>query len=109
VAPPPGPEDWDVRFAENDAARGWEELCRQAPGNTLTAWNALRRHPAPLVSSPRHHRLRHQLAMGMVKGRELEHWQLEVTGAGRVWYLVDRETRTIWIDYAAPGHPKATD
>ncbi len=34
--------------------------------------------------------------------------QIEVTGAGRVWYLVDHEKATIWIDYAGPGHPKAT-
>jgi len=45
----------------------------------------------------------------MVKGRTLDRWQIEVTGAGRVWYLVDHESRTIWIDYAGPGHPRATD
>jgi hypothetical protein len=37
------------------------------------------------------------------------HWQIEVTGGGRVWYLVDREKSAIWIYYAGPGHPKATD
>jgi hypothetical protein len=44
----------------------------------------------------------------MLKGRALDHWQIEVTSGGRVWYLVDRESRTIWIGYAGPGHPKAT-
>lgn len=39
----------------------------------------------------------------------LDRWQIEVTGAGRIWYLVDHEKDTIWIDYAEPGHPKATD
>jgi hypothetical protein len=38
----------------------------------------------------------------------MDRWQIEVTGAGRVWYLVDREKATVWIDYAGPGHPKAT-
>jgi hypothetical protein len=65
--------------------------------------------PAPPAFSPRHHRMRHGLATEMVKGRVLDRWQIEVTGAGRVWYLVDEENRTIWIDYAGTGHPKATD
>jgi hypothetical protein len=109
VAPPPGPGDWDVRFKDSDAAKGWEELCRQAPGNTVEAWTTMRRNPAPPTDAPRHHRLYRGLATRVVKGRVLDHWQIEVTGAGRIWYLVDRETATIWIDYAGPGHPKATD
>ncbi|WP_281283299.1 hypothetical protein [Trebonia kvetii] len=44
-----------------------------------------------------------------MKGRALERWQIEVTGAGRVWYLVDHDNRTVWIDHAGPGHPKATE
>lgn len=35
-------------------------------------------------------------------------WQIEVTGAGRIWYLVDPESSTVWIDHAGPGHPRAT-
>jgi hypothetical protein len=108
VAPPPGPDDWDVRFLDNPAAKGWEELCRQAPGNTLAAWTTMRHNPTPPMDAPRHQRLKYDLATGEVKGRVLDHWQIEVTGAGRVWYLVDHETTTIWIDYAGPGHPKAT-
>ena len=108
ASPPPGPGEWDVRFKENDAARGWEELCRQAPGNTLAAWETMRRNPAPPMDSPRHHRLKGSLATAMVKGCALDRWQIEVTGAGRIWYLVDRESSTVWIDYAGPGHPRAT-
>jgi hypothetical protein len=109
VAPPPGPGDWDVRFKESDAAKGWEELCSQAPGNALAAWTTMRQDPVPPMNAPRHHRLKYGLATGEVRGRVLDHWQIEVTGAGRIWYLVDHETRTVWIDYAGPGHPRATD
>jgi hypothetical protein len=49
-----------------------------------------------------------RLATGEMRGRALDHWQIEVTGGGRIWYLVDRESSTVWIDYAGPGHPKAT-
>jgi hypothetical protein len=61
------------------------------------------------MDSPRHHRLKGSLATGVVKGRALDRWQLEVTGAGRIWYLVDAQSNTVWIDHAGPGHPRATD
>ena len=109
MAPPPGPGDWDIRFRNNDAARGWEELCRQAPGNALAAWSAMRRSPTPPTDSKRQHRLHREMGTGVVKGRALDRWQIEVTGGGRVWYLVDADKATIWIDYAGPGHPKATE
>jgi hypothetical protein len=109
VAPPPGPDEWNIRFLENDAAKGWEELCRQAPGNTRAAWMMMYRNPAPPMDAPRHQRLKYKLATGVVKGRALDHWQIEVTGAGRIWYLVDPDTKTVWIDHAGPGHPRATD
>jgi hypothetical protein len=109
AAPPPGAGDWDIRFTDNEAANGWEELCRQAPGNTLAAWTIMRKNPTPPVQSPRHHRLKAALATGLHKGRILDRWQIEVTGAGRIWYLVDSEGATIWIDVARPGHPKATE
>jgi hypothetical protein len=32
-----------------------------------------------------------------------------VTGSGRIWYLLDSERTTIWIDEARLGHPKATE
>ena len=109
VAQPPGPGEWDIRFLDNESAKGWEELCRQAPGNTRDAWAIMRHNPTPPMNAPRHQRLKHGLATGEVKGRVLDHWQIEVTGAGRIWYLVDYEKATIWVDYAGPGHPKATD
>jgi hypothetical protein len=39
----------------------------------------------------------------------LEQWQYEVTGGGRIWYLIDPGKKTIWIRHAGTGHPKATD
>ncbi|MFD7447285.1 hypothetical protein [Streptomyces sp. NPDC059909] len=39
----------------------------------------------------------------------MERWQIEVTAGGRIWYLLDIERRTVWIDCASTGHPKATD
>lgn len=109
VAAPPGPDEWQIRFHTNEAIKGWEELCRQAPANTLAARTIMRRNPAPPMNAPRHHRLSGELATGSVGGRILDRWQIEVTGGGRIWYLVDPDTTTVWMDYAGPGHPTATD
>jgi len=39
----------------------------------------------------------------------MEQWQYEVTGAGRLWYCIDDEQRTVWLIDATVGHPKATE
>jgi len=36
-------------------------------------------------------------------------WQIEVTGGGRIWYLLDTEKRTVWVTFASTAHPKATE
>jgi hypothetical protein len=69
----------------------------------------MRRNPIPRTDSPRHSRLHWDLSTVRVGDKLLDHWQIEVTGGGRVWYLVDPDKTTVWIDYAGPGHPKATE
>ncbi|HUY44547.1 MAG TPA: hypothetical protein VMV92_02285 [Streptosporangiaceae bacterium] len=108
VAPPPRPGEWEIRYLTTGAARGWEDLCRQVPGNTRDAYEVLRANPRPPEDS-RHHRLRYDLATRKVGAQELEQWQIEVTGGGRVWYVVDDEAHTVWLVWAGTGHPKATD
>jgi hypothetical protein len=39
----------------------------------------------------------------------MEQWQYEVTGAGRLWYCIDDEHRTVWLTDAVTGHPKVTE
>jgi hypothetical protein len=39
----------------------------------------------------------------------LPQWQYEVTGGGRVWYLVDDRLRRVYLTYAGTGHPKSTE
>jgi hypothetical protein len=75
AAPPPHPGGYTIRFATNDAAKGWEEL-------------------------------KGQLAVDSYGGKTLPQWQYEVTSGGRIWYLVDHDTRTCWIKEAGSGHPK---
>lgn len=109
AAPPPVGEEFDIRFVNNEAARGWEQLARQAPANLRRAFEAIRAGPRSNAHVDRHHRLKGALGTGTWKGAEFERWQYEVTGGGRIWYLVDDAHRTAWVTYAGTGHPKETD
>jgi hypothetical protein len=109
TAPPPREGEYDIRFADNQVATGWEQLCAQAVGNTRRAGEAITADPRPKPPNERHHQLNHTLATRVYRGRVLEQWQYEVTSGGRIWYLIDDATHTVWLTYAGTGHPKATD
>jgi hypothetical protein len=109
AAPPPIEQEYELRFANTAAAEGWENLARQAPVNLRRAFDAIRAVPRPPGAPDRHHRLKGSLATGSWKGSDYERWQYEVTGGGRIWYLIDDDRRTAWITYAGTGHPKETD
>ncbi|ONM47106.1 hypothetical protein [Nocardia donostiensis] len=109
AAPPAVGTEFDIRFATTDASVGWEHLAQQAGTGLRRAFDAIRAQPRATTNPDRQHRLKGSLGSAVWKGVTLERWQYEVTGAGRIWYLVDDERRTIWISYAGVGHPKATE
>lgn len=53
--------------------------------------------------------LKGKYAQRTVGGTALPQWQHEMTGAGRVWYCVDKKARTVWITKVSLTHPKETD
>ena len=63
----------------------------------------------PQPGDTRHHQLKGELSTDTHGGKVLPQWQYEVTGGGRIWYLVDHETRICWLKLASTGHPKATE
>lgn len=103
----PAENAWHVLFGNNDAAKGWEDLRRHAPGPTRQAWTDMATRPR--FRDHRHSQLRGSLATGTLDGRQYDRWQIEVTGGARVWYLIDDERRTVWLVHAGAGHPKATE
>lgn len=115
VDPPRGRDDaassaegaWDLLFGNNGAAGGWQEVCRHAPGPAHAAW--IHMVTTPRKHDHRHHQLRGHLAVGDQDGRRMERWQIEVTGAGRVWYLIDDELHKVWLVRAGMAHPKETE
>lgn len=69
----------------------------------------MRTAPAPAAQTNRHHQLKGALAYALHDGKQLLCWQIEVTGGGRIWYLIDADRRTVWITEAGTGHPKRTN
>jgi hypothetical protein len=53
--------------------------------------------------------LKGSFAYGTYGGRRLAQWQIEVTGGGRIWYLLDEDKRTVRVQMASTRHPKATE
>ena len=101
------PNPWNFVFLNRKVAVGWRNLLTQVPSSTDRAWVAITSNP--LRTDDRQHQLSGSVAQVRYAGRFLPQWQYEITGGGRVWYLVDEERRTLVMTYAGIGHPKATD
>jgi hypothetical protein len=101
------PRPWSFVFADRATARGWAELVRQAPANADRAWVAITSDPQR--TDHRQHQLKGSLSTASHDGVSLPQWQCEVTGGGRVWYLVDVKARRIVMTHAGTRHPGATD
>jgi mRNA-degrading endonuclease RelE of RelBE toxin-antitoxin system len=109
VAPPPVAPEWEVKFGTTEAAKGWDDLCNSnAKAKTRQAFDQIRSNPRP-PQDENHYPLKGELSERQFQGRNLEQWQIKVSGSGRVWYLVDDEKRTVWVVLASPAHPKATE
>jgi hypothetical protein len=88
-------------------AEQWQQLCTQHLNAATRAWDWL--SDKPRERSDRNHPLRGDLGRGQVGGELLERWQHEVTGAARIWFLIDDERKTVWFEMVSIGHPKATE
>lgn len=109
AAPPAVGGEFEIRFATTEACTGWDQLAQHASANPRRAFEAIRSDPRSSANPERQHRLKGALGSATWKGTALERWQYEVTGGGRIWYLIDDERRTCWIAYAGTGHPKTTE
>jgi hypothetical protein len=98
-----------VVAVDRQAAVGWSRLLAQVPENLDRAWIAITAAPRSREDLSRQHRLKHDLRAVKIDNVELEQWQYEVSGGGRIWYAIDDERKTLWITQAGPGHPKQTD
>ena len=108
VAPPPLPNGWDMRYATNEAIKGWEDLERAAPNNVRAMWDQLTANPCAV--SDRQYQLKgRELRERLIDGVPLPQWQYKPTSSGRVWYCVDPKSQTLWLTLAGASHPKQTE
>ena len=107
VAPPLGAGGWDLRYANSDAVKGWEQIGAVAASNARTAWERITADPRR--RDGRQHPLKGSLGRRCVNGVDMEQWQYEVTAGGRLWYCIDDKAKTVWLTDAHVGHPKATE
>jgi hypothetical protein len=98
-----------IQYQRGDQGLG--DLIAGAPENTRRTWNVMRTQPGPGPGKPndRHKQLKGSLATRNHKGKELPLWQIEVTSGGRIWYLLDVDNHTVWVQYASSKHPKITE
>lgn len=110
VAPPTVGSEWHVKYGTTDAVKGWEELCSSDTSSLRDAYDMMRNKPGPNSDMPPHlhYRLKGNLSTGMHGGRVLPMYQIKISQGDRVWYLLDEEKRTVWVQYAGP-HPKETE
>lgn len=78
-----------------------------AAANARVAWERITADPRD--QSERLHPLKGSLGARIVNGLAMEQWQYEVTSAGRLWYCIDDDNRTVWLTDASVGYPKATE
>lgn len=107
VPRPAANDEWELIFVTGQAATAWEAACNSIPTAMRSCFDHFTTDPRG--HSARHHQLKGQLATGEYKSRVLERWQHEITGGGRVWALIDDETKTVRIEAVHLGHPKQTE
>jgi hypothetical protein len=102
--------EWTPKFDNNAAAKAWRDLVNQREKSALARfWNIVVADPRAGPNPARHHRLKGELATVTRGGRRLEQWQHEISGGGRIWFLIDDASKTVWVNIVSPGHPSKTD
>lgn len=105
--------EYELRFANREAEKGWTDLLATARNATTDAWEHLTTHPQE--RSQRCYPLRADYATATVHGNVCDQWQYKVTDGGRIWYCTvptegkGKVAGVVYLMLCAPGHPKGTE
>ena len=114
---PTRPGTWTVVGRSRKVSEKWDEFSNQAAGECQRVFDQLATNPL-YEDGDRQQRLVGEAGRVTFKGVQYERRQIDVTGSGRVWYLVDptphgsgqkRRLGKVIIDAVIPGHPKETE
>jgi len=100
---------WTVKPASRKAEKEWRAAEAVEPDLMGAERERLEEKPTDRGNPRRTGPLKGKYAERSVAGRKLPQWQHEITAAGRIWYCLDRERRTIWVTKVSLSHPKETD
>jgi len=109
--------EYEVRFANRDAEKGWRDLLAVARNATVDAWDHLTGNPQEF--SQRCYPLRADFEHVVINGVRYPQWQYKVTDGGRIWYCVvpsdakasarPKVAGVVYLLLCSPGHPKGTE
>ena len=109
------PAEYEIRFANRDAEKGWRDVLAVATHATVEAWAHLTAHPHE--GSKRCYALKAAYAVVNIGGVAYEQWQYKVTDGARIWHCVvpsnpkakpnRRAQARCTSSSAAPGTPRA--
>lgn len=100
---------WKLRWGKAKCEKQWAEL-RNSGFATKLDWLArqLQQEPRWAGSQSRHHQLKGTLAAQEYGGETCERWQHEISGGGRVWFVIHDATQTVYIVLVSAGAPSRT-
>jgi hypothetical protein len=98
--------EYEIRFATNNARKGWRDLTAVIRNPLAEAWDFLTR--TPLVVDPKNYPLRGDLGVVTRDGVSHQRWQHKPTqqGDARIWFYV--EGRTVHVEQVHTNHPNET-
>jgi hypothetical protein len=104
--------EYRVRFASQEAAKGWRDLLATARNAAVDAWDFLTKTPAE--RGQRCYRLHGDLAVVIIHGQSHDRWQYKPTNGGRIWYAVITGAKGakvagyVMLERVETGHPNET-
>lgn len=124
ITRPTRTNEWLVLAADKRVAEEWDRWAKQEPNALAAAYDKVAANA--IEFSARQRKLEGAMGVGTYEGKTFDRWQYEVTGGGRIFYLVDDPTeggrrkpqrkgrgrkprRRVIIEALHPGHPKETE
>jgi len=100
--------EYEIRHADRSSEVGWTDLCASQRNGCADLFDRLTAEPAHVDNPDKQHRLKGGLSTTTLGGVEFDQWQYEMSKGARVWYVVDENTKTVYLTRVATGHPNET-
>ncbi len=100
--------EYTLQHAERACKVGWSDVVASQRNGCADLFDRLTADPANVDNPDKQHRLKGNLSTTTVRGVERDQWQYEMAKGARVWYVVDRDNKTVYLTRVATAHPNQT-